>query len=150
MFTISITLPDLVHLDGSLWKRVLPRFQKEAGDLVVEAVQNRLGEPGLYDLSAGYAATKSRRKGYKHIAGKPEDQPLIFTGALYEGLVAKATGDGVEISVQDGAAVTDKGYDYAEEWEQKVQYLEAGLQDVEDQLPGLLEQIIVEEMLLDF
>jgi hypothetical protein len=149
MIAITIQLPALAHQDGGLWERVLPRFQKEAGALVVAALREHLGTDDLYQLEPTYAKSKARRRGYTHVEGKPEDQPLIFSGSLFSGVTATINGSLLEIGVEDGHGISDKGFDYAQEWESKLEYLEEGLKDVEDQLPELLETIIVEEMLLN-
>lgn len=151
MLKITMTLPTLVHQNGALWKRVLPRFQREAGELIVEAIRKQLGQDSTYQLTEVYSErkvagkTKPRMKRY---AGMSADEPLVLSGAMYDGVSAEIEGNTLVVSVRDGAGVSKSGFDYAQEWESEVGFLEAGFREVEDQLPELLESIIVEEMML--
>ena len=129
------------------WQNVMPRFTSEAGTLVLDAVRDVLGTDALYILDPEYAKAKPRRKGYRRMPGKPIDQPLILSGeGIFLALTARQEGNSVVVQVDPNAGVTPQGFDYAEEWEEKVHYLERGLEAVEEQLDEVLARIIVEEM----
>jgi hypothetical protein len=129
-------------------ERVLNRFLEEAGKLLVEAAKNLLGTDALYALSESYKLQKPRRKGYVHVPGKSADEPLIFTSNLWDGIVALVQADILVLTIDPGHGISDGGFDYGQEWEQRTEFLEKALAAVEDQLQGLLGTIIVEEMLL--
>lgn len=52
------------------------------------------------------------------------DQPLIFSGEMFEGVQWSRDGSVLTIGVADGAGISDDGEDYAEKWEIKTQFLE--------------------------
>jgi len=147
-FRIATSTP---KLSPSAWNRVLKRFQKEAGELVVSGVKSVLGTTKVYQLNPDYARRKEEgltRPRMKPYPGKDYGQPLILTGEMYEGVEAHLEGDDVVISVNESAGVAEDGSDYAEEWEEKAGYLGKGLDTVQDALGELLCLIIVEEMKL--
>jgi hypothetical protein len=148
MLKIALQLPEMLHQDTELWTRILPRFQKEAGELIVQSVRDELGSPEIYSLSEPYRDQKPRRKGFQRVAGKAPDQPLIFSGAMFEAISAHAEGEMLIVQVADGEALAKDGDDYAEQWEEVTHFLEKGFAKVEGLLAELLMTIIVEEMLL--
>lgn len=131
------------------WQNVMPRFTSEAGTLVLDAVRALLGTDELYILDTKYAEQKPKRRGYRRMPGKPMDQPLILSGqGIYLALTARRDGDTVIVEVDPSKGVDEHGFDYAAEWEDRVHYLERGLELVEDQLDQILLNIIFEEMAL--
>jgi|SRR5579871_523664 len=131
--------------------RILARFGEEAGKLIVAKVQEVLGEDSLYTLSEKYQVLKPKRKGFQRIPNKDPDQPLIFTGeGIYNALTYFMDGANIVVTLDAQKGVTDKGYDYAEVWEEATQFLEKGFALAEPELPELLTLIITEEMLAGF
>jgi hypothetical protein len=144
MLRFTLTAPNLKinALDPSL--AVLARFQEEAGKLIVGAVREILGTDEIYSLNPVYAASKPKRKGYRPTAGKPVDQPLIFTGEMYDAVHFRIEGAVLIIEVDESRASAADGFDYAEKWEQMTQFLEKGFEKVEPMLPALMEKILIE------
>ncbi len=143
---LSLKLPTVPALpNAGLTRRIRQRFALEAGQVIVLAVQNQLGTDALYRLDPGYAARKPKLRGYRRLPGKDPDQPGILTAEMMYHLAWRATAEGVEVQVADGFAM-DAGFDYAQFQEELMHYLEAGLDTVEDQLPLILEDIIMQEM----
>lgn len=129
------------------YKNVMPRFQKEAGLLVLEAVRSLIGTNTIFTLSPEYARRKPRMRGFRRIPGKDSDQPLIFSGAgIFFALGATYKGNEITISVYPGAGFSSHGFDYAEFHQEQTDYLGKGLALVEDQLDKILLDIIVDEM----
>lgn len=131
-------------------REVMKRFEKEGGDKMVEGVQGVLGTRGIYPLNPDYAASKpTRTRGkriYKHVPGKPADQPLIFTTEMYEAVEARGDGAGIILDVKSGQAISERGIDYAAKWEAATEFLEKGFDVVEAEVADMLERIIIEEM----
>jgi hypothetical protein len=142
-------------LGKSAWSRVMARFADEAGKMIVESIQGLLGTDALYHLSEAYGAKKQRKAGFKRVAGKDADQPLIFSReGIYDALSYKRVGDGIVVSL-DSAAGVDGGFDYAEYWQSGqggkagfsgVDYMGQGLALVEDKLADMFLDIAFEEM----
>jgi len=148
MLSFRLTIPKTDLKPGD-WNRAVKRFQKEAGERVVEAVQSVLGLDSIYALNQPYAQAKEAGKTkprMKHYPGKDFGQPLILTGNLYEGVTSHMEGDTLVVCVDPSHGLDPKGYDYAEELEERTQYLERGFAIVEPDLPDLLLFIIFEEM----
>lgn len=131
-------------------------FLDKAGDTMVEAVKRGLGQADLYELSDGYRERKLAGKtkpAMRRVAGKANDQPLILSGDMYEGVVKRrdgATGEVVEVA--SGAGVSESGFDYAEYWEtgegssrgfKGVDFLGKGFDAVEGDLEEMLADEIV-------
>lgn len=129
-------------------KTIRDRFQSEAGTLVLDAIRNHLGTDSIYQLSPGYAARKPLLPEFRRFPGKSKDQPLILSGEMYHALTVIPDGDGFRVQLEDGQAVSGRGFDYGEWWEEITSFLELGLADVEDHLPEMLADIIVDEMAL--
>lgn len=146
MILLSLKVPPLVGTKSD-WKRILPRFQREAGNLVVQAIQDVLGSSDIYELKPSYSAKKIAGKvaRLKRISGKAADQPLILTGEMYNALQWRKVGDVLIIEIADGKAIHGDT-DYAAMWDEKTQFMEQGLAAVEDQLDELLLNIIFSEM----
>lgn len=129
------------------WKRVLPRFQKEAGKLLVDKVRDLLGHDDLYTLTPAYAERKRRNPRLRRVAGKDPDQPLILTReGIYDAVEMRIDGQTVVISVNEAKGLSERGYDYAELWQARVDYLGKALDAVEDQFEDLLLDIVFDEM----
>jgi hypothetical protein len=139
----------------SAWSRVMARFADEGGKLIVESIQSLLGTAALYELSEAYGEKKQRLSGFKRVAGKDPNQPLIFSAeGIYDAIQFRREGDSIVVSV-DGTAGVDEGFDYAEYWQSGkgskagfagVDYLGQGLALVEDKLGDLFLDIAFEEM----
>lgn len=125
---------------------ILKAFARQDGQKTVDAIKAHLGEDAIWPLSPLYALSKLRNPRFKRYPSKSTFQPLILSGSMYEGIQYTATGDGFTTSVAPGAGVDDQGGDYAEMWEQRVQYLELGLNDVEDQYETDLLDIIFTQL----
>jgi hypothetical protein len=145
--TVSIP-PEFPGLAPGVADRVMNRFSEEAGKLVVEAIREVLGTEALdYQLSASYAIEKPKKKGFKRFPNKEWSQPLIFSGeGIFNALTSRIDGASVIVEVEASHGVSERGFDYAEKWEEATEFLEKGFADVEDQLGELMGRIIVEEM----
>lgn len=148
MIRLNVTLSVPPAASGSVIGRIRKRFMYEAGGIILDAIRSLLGTNTLYTLSRDYAARKQRSGKLRRIAGKSADQPLILTATMFDNLTVIPDGDGFIVMVQDGQAVSDKGFDYAEHWEEITDYLGKGLDLVENKLDELMADIIVDEMLL--
>lgn len=149
MFTLSIAASGIGTLPSRAVSSIMRRFSQQAGDLIVGSIRHLLGTDAVFHLQPGYAAEKAAGKTHpamRTYSGKDFGQPLILSGSLYEGIAFHRDGDSVVIEVDAGAGVSQNGDDYAERWEERAHYLEAGLDAVEDQLAELLLVIIFEEM----
>ena len=107
MFECRVSIEAIPQI-GDLYGRVIKRFQVVAGELVVNAVKDVLGKDDLYTLSEEYAKRKPRIKGFKRVAGKDPDQPLILSGDMFENVVASFDGDTMCIQLSEGHGVDEK------------------------------------------
>jgi len=157
MISLKIATPAVpFNIGPSIVARVRARFMQEAGALIVDSVRSILGQSSIYSLSPEYAARKPRMKGFRRVAGKSADQPLILSGqGIYDNIDVVADGDGFIVHVDDRVGESPDGFDYAEYWESGegsksgftgVDYLGKGLDLVEDKLADLMGDIIVQEM----
>jgi len=148
MISLKIAIPAVpFNIGPSIVSRVRARFMQEAGALIVDSVRSILGQSSIYSLSPEYAARKPRMKGFRRVAGKAADQPLILSGAgIYDNIDVVADGDGFIVHVDDKAGTSPEGFDYAQHFEDITDYLGKGLDLVEDKLADLMGDIIVQEM----
>jgi hypothetical protein len=146
MIRIRVKVPSFGLNSSGLSERVMTRYQKEAGDLIVEHIRAHLGRDDLYALSDRYKERKPRMQGYDHLAGRSEAQPLVFSQEMYNAICWRPQGDLIVIQVEDGKALGKDDFDYAERWEETTHFLELGVEDVEDQLATLLGSIIAQEL----
>lgn len=116
---LSITIPDIP--DGA-FSLLLEKFSERVGSDLVHEIQMLLGTDEIYTLSEWYAAEKPHMEGFVRYKGG--DQPLIFSGEMFEGVQWSRDGSVLTIGVADGAGISDDGEDYAEKWEIKTQFLE--------------------------
>lgn len=130
---------------------ILSHYREKAGPLVVESIREVLGNEAElgYDISDEYAIRKERDPRLRRIAGKSVNQPLILAGEIYEGLEVVELDDGFAVQVREGAGVSPQGFDYADYFNDEfkgggLQYMGKGLDRVEEQFPGLLEDSIME------
>jgi len=145
---LKITAPAVpFNIGPSIVARVRARFMQEAGALIVDSVRSILGQSSIYSLSPEYAARKPHMKGFRRVAGKSADQPLILSGqGIYDNIDVVADGDGFIVHVDDKAGTSPEGFDYAQHFEDITDYLGKGLDLVEDKLADLMGDIIVQEM----
>lgn len=145
---MKLTLPTIPTMPtAGMVERIRQAFARNAGAMIVAAIRSHLGTDALYQLTPAYAARKPSLKGFRRQSGKSSDQPIILTGDIFDHVVWEARGDGLIVHVADSAGM-DAVFDVAEHFEQITQYLEKGLDEVEADLPDLLCDIIVAEMLL--
>lgn len=149
MIQLRVTLPALPVASGNVVGRIRTRFQHEAGTLILDAIRSLLGMSSIYTLSAEYSRKKQKLSKFRRVGGKASDQPLILSAAgIYDALTIIPEGDGFIVQVDDSKGTSDKGFDFAEHWEEITDYLGKGLDLVEDQLDELLASIIEDEMML--
>jgi len=148
MISLKIAIPAVpFNIGPSIVARVRARFMQEAGALIVDSVRSILGQSSIYSLSPEYAARKPRMKGFRRVAGKSADQPLILSGqGIYDNIDVAADGDGFIVHVDDKAGTSPEGFDYAQHFEDITDYLGKGLDLVESRLADLMSDIIVDEM----
>ncbi len=139
------------------WRAVIKDFREEAGALLVAAVQRELGQSTLYTLSGEWSDRKTMGKTIPQMVrktGKASDQPLILSGeGIFEALkidelAVGSTSFYFHVLVDQDKG-TDRGFDYAEYWEEFTHYLEKGLAAVEDKLGDILASCVVRGMMLD-
>jgi hypothetical protein len=116
---LSITIPDI---DDAAFSTLMEKFSKRVGDELVHDIQMLLGTDEIYTLSPEYAAEKPHMAGFVRYKGG--DQPLIFSGEMFEGVQWSRDGNVVTIGVSDESGISDDGEDYAEKWEIKTHFLE--------------------------
>jgi hypothetical protein len=130
-------------------ERAVMAFYREAGPLVVEALQSLLGTDDAMILQPEYASRKPRLKAYRAYPGKPADQPLILSGDLIGGVEWWMVDDGsLHIGVIAGAGIAEDGYDYASKLERLVHYLEEALRRVRPALVILFGNSLKEALLV--
>lgn len=143
MLKVQIPIPKVVPVD--LPALVLAAFAAEAGPVAVQGVHGILGTSAMdLTLSEPYSERKitGKIKDLKRYAGKEVDQPGILTGSLYEGVDHQVEpGIGFSVGIQDGAGEAN-GEDYAEDLEERTQYLDKGVESVEMEMLQILETVI--------
>jgi len=117
---VSITIPDV---PAGAFTTLVNMFAERVGKELVHDIQMLLGTDEIYTLSEEYAAEKPHMKGFVRYKGG--DQPLIFSGNMFEGVEWKLDGNTLTVGVRDDAGISEStGEDYAEKWERKTQFLE--------------------------
>jgi hypothetical protein len=128
-------------------KQVLKRFSDEAGKLVEDALHDILGTEEAYVLSPEYAAQKPSIAGYQHVPGKPPDQPLILTAAMFNSIEFEVKGATTTIYF-NADKIPENDFDLPAYWEKVTSFMEKAMAKIEDQLPDLMLQIIIQEGML--
>lgn len=109
---------------------------------LVEAIKHELGSADIYTLSPRYSRLKMEGKTRPRMnvfPGKAPDQPLILTGEMYNAVSSWREGFfTAHIGVDEYAGYGKDGFDYAQYWEQKTNYLEKGLENVD--IDGIAEK----------
>lgn len=144
MMTVKFSTNFVPPLPGFM-DRVKVRFSARCNQILVEAGQAILGTEEIYHLKGKYGAAKQKLPGFRRVPGKPEDQPLIFSGEMYDSLEAFFDGHQVVFRLRPGAAI-DEGVDYGAKWEEETEFLEKGADNVLGELADALIEIITEEM----
>jgi len=145
---LKLTLPTVPTLPtAGLTDRIRNRFALEAGQMIILAIREHLGND-IYQLSPGYAARKPSLKEFRRYPGKTADQPLILSGrGIFDALQWRLDGNTLVVDV-DETKGDDRGFDVAEYWEEITSYLELGFADVETTLDDHLLDIVFQEMAL--
>lgn len=132
--------------------RIRKRIQEAVGDLIIESIQEVLGNAAElgYDVSDDWAIRKSKDPRLKRIPGKSSNQPLILKADIYENLIVEESGDGFIIQVKEGKGVSEKGFDYADYFEKEFQsdglgFMQKGLDRVRHKIPEVVKRIVLEE-----
>ena len=139
---VSITIPDI---EAGALSQLVAMFAKRIGEDLVHDIQMLLGTDEIYTLSPEYAAEKPHMKGFVRYKGG--DQPLIFSGNMFEGVEWKLEGNTLTVGVADDAGVSEStGEDYAEKWERKTQFLEKAYDRMggDEHVLQVLEECLIE------
>lgn len=132
--TSKASLPTGVDPDA-----LMDEICARVGPVVVQSVQSVLGTPDIYTLSPAYSKRKAKLPGFKRYRGKAPDQPLIFSGAMYEAVTVErvaGSADTLGLSVSENLL---PAVDYPDRWEKKTEFLDKGLALAEPKLAALVE-----------
>lgn len=105
------------------------------GELSVEGIRRVLGTSEIYQLDEVYREDKLAGRTVppmKRYEGKAEDQPLILSGAMYDGITSeKPLGqDVITVLVPPDVGIGDDGEDYVAKWQERTDFFEKGLDSV--------------------
>lgn len=135
-----------VKIISSEFPRGLPNFRHQAilealldpvGKVIQKAIEDMLGTEEVYTLSRKYREEKLALRTdppMKRITGKAEDQPGILSAQMFENITFWLDGDTINIGVDVKKGFTDKGFDYADEFEKRSQFLEKALTKYESNI----------------
>ena len=137
-------LPNL-NMVRSVERAVIKRFTAEASPLILASIRSVLGTTEIYELSPTYAARKPTMKGFRRIAGKASTQPLIFSGDMYDALVVVPGNNNFYVEI-DRSRINNHNPNYVEIWEERTQFVDKGIELVEDKLEELLMNIVFDEL----